>query len=100
VGRTSAAATLDLELTAMTNLDDIYRRWTDRFWERFFDTTGWDPSPDQQLTILAAVFAALAVSFLLLYVRRIMRKSNRATKRDKMVANYQHMRRYQNADDR
>jgi hypothetical protein len=84
----------------MANFEDFYRRWTDRLWERFAELTGWDPDPQMQLKILAAAFGAIFLAFLLLYVRRIMKKSERATKRDKMVANYQTMRRYQNADDR
>ena len=84
----------------MTNFEEFYRRWSDRFWERFSELTGWDPDPDMQLKILCAAFAAIFLALLLLYVRRIMKKSEKSAKRDKMVANYQTMRRYQNADDR
>ncbi len=84
----------------MTNFEETYRRWTDRFWERFAQLTGWDPSPDMQLKIIGWAFAAIFLAFLLLYVRRIMKKSDKVAKRDKMMANYQTMRRYQNADDR
>ena len=84
----------------MANFEELYRRWTDGFWERFTELTGWDPEPQMQLKILAAAVGAIFLAFLLLYIRRVMKKSERATKRDKMVANYQNMRRYQNADDR
>lgn len=84
----------------MANIEDFYRRWTNYFWERFADLTGWDPAPELQLKILGSAFAAIFLGFVLLYVRRIMKKSGRAAKRDQMVADYQKLRRYQTADDR
>lgn len=84
----------------MANFEEFAQRWLDRFWERFAKLTGWDPDPQIQLTILAAAFGAIFLAFLLLYVRRIMKNSTRAARRDKVVANYQTLRRYRSADDR
>ena len=84
----------------MSNFQEIYRRWTDGFWRRFTDFTGWDPDPDQQLMIIIGTFVALFLAFLLIYVRQITRSSKRAARREQTVVEYQQMRRYQNADDR
>lgn len=84
----------------MNNFQETYRRWTDRFWERFSDLTGWDPTFEQQLQVLTAAFTVLFLAFLLLYVHRITRKTKRAATRDRMIADYQQMRRYQSANDR
>ena len=85
----------------MTNLLEMLEYWIERFWDRFSETTGWDPNPQQQMYLIAAGFAVLFLAFLLVYARRVIRESKLAAKqRDKRVANYQQMRRFQTTDDR
>jgi beta-lactamase regulating signal transducer with metallopeptidase domain len=84
----------------MTKYQDTYRRWTDGFWRRFTEFTGWDPDPDQQIMLLIGAFAALFMAFLLVYLRQITKSSKRTARRHQTVDQYQEMRRYQNAHDR